>query len=116
MDSLASSHLELVDKAEDDTEEVKEEVQSVTDRFENLKKDVDEKLKKKLPVVELVEGIRAIQAKQANLCGDVGRVLDFMEPVGDDLEKAKVQAEQIQVILYIKDGSFALGFIVFTSS
>ena len=83
--------------AERDGSDVADEVTAVKERYDKLKKTVDEKLNKGLKVNEAFDEVRKIQAKQAKVCGDVGRVLDYMEPVGNDREKAEAQEETINV-------------------
>ena len=99
LESVMASQEELISVAEDDTNEVREEVASIKERFDKLKEDVDEKLKKTSVVDEVVDKISEIQAKQRTFCGDAGRMLDFMAPIGNDIEKAKVQAEEIEVLI-----------------
>lgn len=98
---MIASQEELISVAEDDTNEVKEEVSSIKERFDKLKEDVDEKLKKNSVVDEVVDKISEIQARQATFCRDTGRMLDFMAPIGNDIEKAKVQAEELEVSVRI---------------
>lgn len=97
MKSIVSNKEELLEVAEDDRESVKEEVESLQERYNELKANVSEKLAQTEKVDNVIDKVRRVKGKQANLCGDIGRKLDFLEPIGNDVEKAKVQAEEIEV-------------------
>lgn len=97
MKAIVSNVEELVEAAEEDQEIPKEEVASLQERYNTLEKDIDEKLKKSSNVDKVMVEVSKLKAMQANVCGDIWRKLDFLEPIGDDVEKAKVQADEIEV-------------------
>ena len=111
LQSIVSSEEQLLEIAEMDKESIKEEVESLEERYNALKNDVDEKLKEKSKSDNVVEEVWKIKARQAKLCDDIGRKLDLMEPVGSDVEKVRLQAEEIEVCL---SGTFSEDFDFFT--
>ena len=98
MKSIVSNHETLLEVAEEDKEGIQEEVETLQERFNALEKDVDEKLTKRSNVEKAVEEVGKLKAMQARLIDDVERKLVTFEGIGSDMEKAKVKADEIEVL------------------
>lgn len=99
MTSVDDTHKPLVEAAEDDTDNVKDEVDSITERYNKLKADIDERwdkysaLKDKLNTVD--EQIAPVE--ETITCCE--QALDNQEPVGLDKDRANEQMSELDVSL-----------------
>ena len=98
---ILSSRDELLQTAEVDKESIKQEVESLQERYNALENDVEEGLKENSRFDKAIAEVAKIKAMQSKLCGDVGRKLDLMESIGDNVEKVKAHVEEIEVFLNI---------------
>ena len=99
--SIVSSKEELIENAETDKESINEELEAMQERYDALKKDVDDTLKEHSSINKAIGEVVKVNLMHAKLCSDVGRKLDSMELMPNDFENIKEKAEEIEVCLLI---------------
>ena len=90
-------HQPLVEAAEDDIYEVKDEVDSLTERWENLNVEIDERRDR---LSKLNQGLNAMSEKMVpveEFITSCEQTLDNQEPVGIDKEKSNEQLCELDV-------------------